>query len=378
MTVMMKPPADQSPSSRPTRTPAGHALAPSGGGGVKGPKSKVQSPKSAAADGCGPSSDIRPSGGPPSASEHSPLDALATVEGVLAHLEQLEEQLQQVREGLTHSHRLATLGTIASIIAHEYNNILTPMVSYAQLALAKPDDAALMKKAVEKSLAGAERAAHISASLLGFAREADEQHAAPLRKTIDDAVACLARDPRKDGIDLTIDVPDVRVAIAPLNLEQVLVNLMLNAKQAMRRAPGSGGGGIRGSLRITATVRADLVELCVADNGPGIPPAILDRLFEPFVTMRAGEEVQGPESSVQSQSGGAGDEGADVSGGNDSPKSQVQSPKSEARKGTGLGLSICRDLVRQAGGNINVDSTPGKGATFHITLPKADDLLDAA
>jgi C4-dicarboxylate-specific signal transduction histidine kinase len=259
-------------------------------------------------------------------------DQLLTVEQVLIHLQQLEVQLQEVRQGLTHSHRLATLGTIASIIAHEYNNILTPMMSYAQMALAKPDDRELMKKAVEKSLAGAERAAKISASLLGFAREADEQQAAALPKTVQEALTCLAREPRKDGIELTLDLPEVRVAMPPLDLEQVLVNLILNARQAMKGAPGK--------LRISAAVQAQLVRIDVADNGPGIPAAIKDRLFEPFVTHRA--------------------EAAAAEG-----------------KGTGLGLSICRDLVHKAGGTIKVESQAGQGATFHIILPKADDLFAA-
>ncbi len=258
-------------------------------------------------------------------------DDLASVEAMLAHFGQLEAQLQQVREGLVHSHRLATLGTIASIIAHEYNNILTPVVSYAQLALAAPDDAALMRKAVEKALAGAERAASISSSLLGFAREADEKHVAPLKQTIADAVNCLAREPKKDGITLTIDVPDVLVAIPPLALEQVLVNLLLNAKQAM-----AGGGG---TLRIHATLHAGMVQLSVTDNGPGIPQALLPRLFEPFVTQRQPEAL------------------------------------AASGKGTGLGLCICRDLVRNAGGTIRVESKPGQGATFHVELPQADDLF---
>ena len=259
-------------------------------------------------------------------------EQVESVEQLLAQFSQLEAQLASVREGLTHSHRLATLGTIASIIAHEYNNILTPMISYAQLALAKPQDHALMRKAVEKSLAGAERAAHISASLLGFAREADEQHAASLAKTLEASVACLAREPKRDGIELTIDVPEVQLAISPLSLQQVLVNLLLNARQAMKR-----GGG---KITVTARVQAELVHIDVADTGPGIPAQIRDRLFEPFVTCR---------------------HGADDSGGEP--------------KGTGLGLSICRDLIRGAGGDIAVSSTPGHGATFHITLPKADDIF---
>lgn len=83
-----------------------------------------------------------------------PSDQLAQVSQLLEHFEQLETQLEQVRDGLTHSHRLATLGTIASIIAHEYNNILTPIINYGQLALAKPDDQKMLKLAVEKAVAG--------------------------------------------------------------------------------------------------------------------------------------------------------------------------------------------------------------------------------
>ena len=259
---------------------------------------------------------------------------LETVEHLLREFEQLESQLQQVREGLTHSHRLATLGTIAAIIAHEFNNILTPIMTYSQLALANPQDQPALLKAVEKAASGSERAAKICSSLLGFAREADEQHAAPLRRTVDDAIACMAREPQKDNLDLAVDLPDVQVALAPLSLQQVLLNLLLNAKKAL--------GPRGGKIRITGRVEGSLVRLDVSDNGPGIPPAIRDRLFEPFVTQRIREE------------------------GDDSPE----------KRGTGLGLCICRDIVHQAGGFISVDSTPGQGATFHITLPKADDLFE--
>lgn len=259
------------------------------------------------------------------------INDLADVEQLLEHFEQLEGQMQQVREALTHSHRLATLGTIASTVAHEFNNILTPMVAYCQLALAKPEDSALMRKAVEKSFQEAERASQICSALLGFSREHDTQHAAPLPQTIDSALACLARDPMKDGIDLAINVPAVQVAMSPLNLQQVLVNLFLNAKQAMGRG---------GRLAVTGRVEESSVHIDVSDTGPGIPEQILDSLFEPFVTHAA------------------------------SPGQDDQ------RQGTGLGLCICRDLVRQAGGSIQVESRPGEGAAFHITVPKAEDLFE--
>ncbi len=244
----------------------------------------------------------------------------------------MEDQFERVREGLKHSHRLATLGTIASIIAHEYNNILTPVISYAQLALARPDDHDLMRKAVEKGLAGAEKAAYISSSLLGFASEEDEnEHISVLPRIIQSSFDCLAREPEKDGIDLKIDVPEVKVAIAPIGLQQILVNLILNARKAMRQ----NGGGV---LSINARVDGEMVHIDIADTGPGIPDKIRDRLFEPFVTCRTESEL----------------------------------PEFTEQKGTGLGLCICRDLVRSAGGTIRCETETGAGTTFHITLPLAE------
>lgn len=272
--------------------------------------------------------------GQPSAGPHP--DQLAEIEQLLEHFERIEAQFQQVREGLTHSHRLATLGTIASIIAHEYNNILTPMINYCKIALGDPNDDAMIRKALQKSLDGAERAANISSSLLGFAREADEKHVSRLPQAIDDTLACLARDPKRDGIELNVDVPDVLVSISHLNLQQVLLNLMLNARKAMLQKGGS--------IRIAADVKGSLVHLTIADTGPGIPEAIMDRLFEPFVTHRT-----------------------------DSNEAR------DDKHGTGLGLCICRELIRNAGGSITATSAPAPatGATFHITLPKADELFDS-
>lgn len=262
-----------------------------------------------------------------SPNETSPVQ-VERIEDMLEHFELLEAQLRQIRDGLTHSHRLATLGTLASIIAHEYNNILTPILSYGQLALAQPDNQNMMRTAVEKSVIGAERAAQISRSLLGFARESDHELHADLQSTIEETLGCLGRDLKKDGINLTIEVPDVQLAISPLKLQQVLLNLMLNAKQAMGRAGGS--------LRLEGQVQENTLHLDVADSGPGIPPEVMDRLFEPFVTKRhhAPNEL-------------------------------------DERKGTGLGLCICRDLIINAGGEITADSQPGQGATFHLAIPLA-------
>jgi len=269
-------------------------------------------------------------------------DQLQNAEHLLDDLENLERQLHQLQEGLTRSHRLATLGTVATIIAHEFNNILTPVISYAQIALNDNNgepDVELMRKALQRAYDGATKAAQISTSMLGFARASteDSPKAAVVREVVADVFACLARDPQKDNINLRLDVPDdLAVAMPPISLQQVLLNLVLNARKVLRQRGGM--------LRISAEPVADdphandeteHIRIEVADTGPGIDPAILPRIFEPFVTQQAGH--------------------------NDKP----------ATEGTGLGLAVCKDLVERAGGAIDVESAPGEGATFHIELPAA-------
>lgn len=265
---------------------------------------------------------------------------LAEVERLLEQFADLERELQHIRAELTHSHRLATLGTLTSTIAHEYNNILTPVISYAQFALSNPDDPELMRKSIEKSLSGALRAAQISSSLLGFAREEADAGPADLNGVVQETLACLARPPEKDGIELHLDLPEVQVAMSALNLQQVLMNLILNARKAMRRTGGA--------LTIRGCVEGDHVLLDVADTGPGISWEMQPRLFEPFATQPAD-----PEYAASAELG--------------------QTNESMGERSTGLGLCICRDLLRQADGSIDVTSTPGEGATFHLTLPLADD-----
>lgn len=279
------------------------------------------------------------------------VTSLAHVEEMLEHFEHIEQKLEQVQTQLTQNHRLSTLGTIAAMIAHEFNNILTPMSSYCQMSLASPDDHDLSLKAVEKSLDAAERMSRIAESMLGFARGDDDSIAdepgaltAPqcnVRHTIDDALSCIGRPLSKDGIDLTIDVaPDAAVAIAGVHLQQVMVNLILNARQAIHRKSR------QGEIIITGKREGRKYLLDVADTGPGIPQHLVDRLFDAFVSDR----------------------------GHDGRKTQKHHGDNEDAKGTGLGLCICRDLVRAAGGQISVSSQPGRGAMFHLTLPAVQDV----
>lgn len=274
---------------------------------------------------------------------------LVELEQLMAQFAELEAELQHIRSALTHSHRLATVGTLTSTIAHEYNNILTPVISYAQLALAQPDDSELMHKAVERALAGAQRAARISSSLLGFARDTADEGPADLARVVEEALTCLGRPPEKDGIRLELNVPNVRLAMGEVGLQQVLMNLILNARKAMRSKGGT--------LTIRGWVSGEALRLDVADTGPGIPPEVEANLFEPFVTAAS---ASCPGNAGNGANGEAGDARAATEG---------------AETGTGLGLAICRDLLRQAGGDISATSAPGEGATFHLTIPLADEAV---
>ncbi|MFW5681375.1 MAG: sensor histidine kinase [Phycisphaeraceae bacterium] len=277
---------------------------------------------------------------------------------LLAELEKTQQRLEEVQQGLVRSHRLATLGTLASVIAHEYNNILTPVISYAQLALARPDDHDLLVKAVERALQGAERASQISTSMLGFSRDGAGAGDAYLPEVVEESLQCLARHPKKDGIELELDVPEVRVDMPALSLQQVLINLILNARKALRRRGGR--------LRIMGRVSGAWVRLTVADTGPGIPESIRGRLFEAFVTEPI--EDANPLDAADTSPDADADGPHRLTSGNAPDKRKTGR---EQQGGTGLGLSICKQLVEDAGGTIRVESEPGKGASFHLDLPRA-------
>jgi signal transduction histidine kinase len=248
-------------------------------------------------------------------------------------LESLEEQLQDLRAQLTESQRLAAIGTIAAEIAHEFNNLLTPLGGYAQLALrsAQSDkpDMEMIAKALGRCVQSAEKAGRICTSMLKLARGEESFERVDVQRLIDEVLNVLARDPRKDGIALRVQVaPGLAVWGDPIQLEQVLLNLLINARQAMLGK----GGSI--TVRACAADGGDQVRIHVIDTGPGIAPKHLSRIFEPFFTTKG------------------------------------TARKGEAR-GTGLGLAICRDIIQHHRGSIEVQSVVGKGTTFVLGLPVA-------
>ncbi len=257
--------------------------------------------------------------------------ALGSTIEIEQRLQTAIDELSVLKEQLTQSQRLATIGTIAAVIAHEFNNILTPIISYSQYALqgaenGKPD-VELMTKALSKSFAGATKAGRICSSMLGLARGESQHGLVSIATLVEDTLLVMARDPQKDGIALRVQAAgDLKVNGDAVQLEQVLLNLLINARQAM--------AGKAGSITIKAAGDDESVKIAVIDTGPGIAEKNIARIFDPFFTTKG-------------------------------------TAKRGEHRGTGLGLAICREIIAHHHGTIDVASEVGKGTTFTITLPRA-------
>jgi signal transduction histidine kinase len=245
-------------------------------------------------------------------------------------LNQLRARVRDLERELDHSRRLSLLGTLASSIAHEFNNILTPVLGYAEMAKASPEDAALCAKALERVVGGVEHASSLAEAILSLSGSANSRPggSASPRESADAAIRCL---PRTTGLEIEVQIPaSLTVQIEPAALTHVLLNLFLNAVAAMRERSGK--------IVVRGSPWNEYGQIEVEDSGCGIAPGFLPHVFESFVTSSA----------------------------------------RTGRAGSGLGLSICRQLIERAGGSISVQSKVGLGSCFSVRLPLAQESVDAA
>ncbi|MFQ5874888.1 MAG: sensor histidine kinase [Dehalococcoidia bacterium] len=243
-------------------------------------------------------------------------------------LETALEQLQATQEQLVQSDRLASLGQMAAGIAHEINNPLTSVIGYSQLLLGQGMNEAA-KRDLEQVFNEAQRAARIVCNLLAFARgHKPEKQYIDVNSAIEKTVELRAYDLRVNNVEVTMALdPHLPQAWADSQqLQQVFLNIVINAEQAMLEAHG------RGLLTIKTKRVNDNIKIAFADDGPGISKQNLKRVFDPFFTTK------------------------------------------EVGKGTGLGLSICYGLIKENGGSIYGQSQLGKGTTIVIELPVAQPL----
>lgn len=222
---------------------------------------------------------------------------------------------------------LANLGQASAMIAHEINNLLTPLTSYAELALKNPDDRVLAERALLKTAKNCRQAARIMESILAAANAGSaEKVETGLLGLVNSAFDCLCRDFRKDGITVEIRVDeDLRIWVVPVQMQQALMNLILNAHEAMMPR-----GGV---LTVAAEEKADDVQIKIRDTGCGMERSQMKKVFDSFFTTK-------------------------------------RKNGSQQGSGNGLGLALCKKVVEGHNGTITVDSQPARGTTFTMVLPK--------
>ncbi len=243
-----------------------------------------------------------------------------------AHVAELEQQLAILKERLAEAQKLTSLGELLGTTTHEFNNVLTTIINYAKLGI-RHKDAPTRDKSFEKILSAGQRAAKITSSVLGLARRRSGRfEPTDLAEIIEQSLVLLERELAKYHIAVEkYFQPAPKAMVNPNQIQQVLLNLLINARQAM---PNGG----RVVLKINHDPVENTVDLTVRDNGSGISPEHLRNIFDPFFTTKTGPDASG-------------------------------------KGGTGLGLSMCRDIIESHRGRIRVESTVGKGTAFTLRLP---------
>jgi two-component system sensor kinase FixL len=248
----------------------------------------------------------------------------------LTQRQQRERLLHEVQSELLHVSRLSTMGEMASALAHELNQPLAAMVNYlngSRRLLANSSDprAELIKGAMDKAAEQALRAGQVIQRLRDFvARGETEKRVESIKKLVEEAsaLALVAAKEQSVSVKLLFDSTIDLVLVDKIQIQQVLVNLLRNAIEAMQDSAR------RELIITTAPEEAGMASVSVADTGSGIDPEIAAKLFQPFVSTK--------------------------------------------RQGMGIGLSICRTIIESHGGRLIAEPNPGGGTIFRFTVPRGN------
>ncbi len=240
-------------------------------------------------------------------------------------LREAQERLQEQHRELLHVARLSELGQMAATLAHEVNQPLSAINNYLRaarrfLAADEPASRLRLEEAIGKAADQALRAGEIVHRLRHLTRRNERgMRPEPVAQLLDEAASLAAIDARTLGVtvQLACDPAGDYVLADRVEIQQVLLNLIRNALEAMEEQP-------RRELRVASAARDDMVEISVADTGPGLAPEVAAKLFQPFVTTKS--------------------------------------------RGVGIGLSICRGIIADHGGRIWAEANQGGGTVFSFTL----------
>ncbi len=256
----------------------------------------------------------------------------AAVRGIVVNTRDITER-KDLEEKLRQSQKMEAIGKLAGGIAHDFNNLLTVIIGNGEMTRADLEAAGLATRDADQLLEAAVRAAALTRQLLAFSRQQVLQpRIVDVRSVVQKMVDMLDRI-MGDDVSLRLIVPDEAcpARVDPVQLEQVIMNLAVNAREVLLE-----GGRVEVEVdEVQLEEDAELpdghyVRLCVRDDGPGMTEQVRRRIFEPFFSTK--------------------------------------------EEGTGLGLATVYGIVHQSGGKIQVDSTPGAGTTFHVLLPGSDEV----
>ena len=234
-------------------------------------------------------------------------------------------EIESLRKQLVQAQKMSTVGSLASSMTHEFNNILTTIINYAKLGMRHKDDAN-RDKAFEKILAAGQRASKITTGLLAYSRRGnDRREPTNVAAMLTDLLVLVEKDLQIHRIRLVtqFDAQPV-LTINASQFQQVILNLVINARQAME------SGGVL-TVGVRENAEQQMAEIYVRDTGKGIPAENLRKIFDTGFTTKT----------------------ADASG----------------QGGTGLGLALCREVVESHQGRIRVESAVGQGTAFILKLP---------
>ncbi len=242
----------------------------------------------------------------------------------ISEQKKIEEEKEETAQKAYLSSRLAAVGQMAAGIAHEINNPLTGVIGFADLLMSRTDIPDDIRKDIEIINDGAQRVGKIVKGMLTFARNSKtEREYADINEIL--KTTLTLRDYEMTTTDIKVEThlgSDLPMTMAAGGqLQQVFLNIIINAEQAIKKTHG------RGNLIIKTEGTKDVIRVSFQDDGPGIDRENIDRIFEPFFTTK------------------------------------------QPGEGTGLGLSLCYAIIQEHNGQIYVKSTKGKGATFIVELP---------
>jgi len=263
------------------------------------------------------------------ASRKAMIHIMGDLRETTAEMQRRERELRDKQEQLVQAGKLATLGELTTGVAHELNNPLNNIGLFVGNAVDLIELAVTEKGQIVGELRHAmqqvSKATEIISHLRTFGRAAPvSREPISLRQVIERALSLMREQLRLRDIDVAVDLgPEEPVVLGnAIQLEQVFINLLTNARDAVAEAP-------RKAIRISGSTGSGAAEVALTDTGHGIPPGLEQRIFDPFFTTK------------------------------------------EVGKGTGLGLSITYGIIKEHGGTISVVSPPGEGATFLVSLPLA-------